>query len=191
MAMQIFTKVTSKLKFLCRKNRFLSKDLRTLLCNVLLQPHFDYACAASHPNLNKKYKNKLQFLQNKCTYFCLQLDNIQHIGTEHFVKISWLPIGQRFKQCLPASVFKFFSQMSPQYMNEIYRTTNQNNTVTRNSSLKLFQPLRTKALSQKCLSYLGPFIWNGLPNDVKLSNNVKTFLTLLREKDKDIFVYYG
>ena len=76
-------------------------------------------------------------------------------------------------------------------MNEIYETTNQNNTVTRNSSLKLFQPLRTKALSQKCLSYLGSFIWDFLLNDVKLSNNVNTFkhkvkntvLTLLREKD--------
>ena len=83
-------------------------------------------------------------------------------------------------------------------MNEIYTTTSQNNTVTRNS-LKLLQPLRTKALSQKCLSYLGPFIWNGLPDDVKLSNNVntfkhkvkKTFLTLLRGKYQDIYVYYG
>ena len=72
-------------------------------------------------------------------------------------------------------------------MNKIYRTTNKNNTVTRKSSLKLFQPLRTKTLSQKCLSYLGPFIWNDLPDDVKMSNNVnafkhkikKTFLTLL------------
>ena len=76
---------------------------------------------------------------------------------------------------------------------------NQNNTVTRNSSLKLFQPLRMKALSLKCLSYLGPFIWNGLPDDVKLSNNVNTFKlkvknnfwTLLRKKDKDVYVYYG
>ena len=89
--------------------------------------------------------------------------------------------------------------MCPQYTNEIYRTTNQNNTVTRNSSLKIFQPLRTKASSQKCLSYLGPFVWNGLPDDVKLSSNVNTFkhkvkkgfLTLLREKDQDIYVYYG
>ena len=72
-------------------------------------------------------------------------------------------------------------------MNKIYRTTNKNNTVIRKSSLKLFQPLRTKTLSQKCLSYLGPFIWNDLPDDVKMSNNVnafkhkikKTFLTLL------------
>ena len=54
-------------------------------------------------------------------------------------------------------------------------------------------------MSQKCLSYLGPFIWNGLPDDVKLSNNVNTFkykvkkafLTLLTEKDQDIYVYYG
>ena len=89
--------------------------------------------------------------------------------------------------------------MYPLYMNEIYTTTNQNNTVTRNSSLNLIQPLRTNALSQKFLSHLGPFIWNGLPDDVKLSNNVntfkhkvkKTFLTLLRETDQDIYVYCG
>ena len=65
--------------------------------------------------------------------------------------------------------------MCRKYMSEIYQTTNQNNTITRNSSLKPFQPLRIKALSQKCLSYLGPFIWNALPDDIKLSNNVNTF----------------
>ena len=158
MAMQVCTKVTSKLKFLYRKSRFLSKDLRRLLFNALFQPHFDYTCGAWYPNLNKKYNNKLQVLKNNCIRFCLQLGNRQHIGTEHLDKINELPIDQRFKQCLSTSVFKFFSEMCPQYMNKIYRTTNQNNAATRNSSLKLFQPLRTKALSQKCLSYLGSFI---------------------------------
>ena len=89
--------------------------------------------------------------------------------------------------------------MCPQYMNKIYKTANQNNTATKNSSLKLFQPLRTKALSQKCLSYSGLFIWNGLPDDVKLLNNVntfkhkvkKSFLTLSGENDRDIYVFYG
>ena len=65
--------------------------------------------------------------------------------------------------------------MYPQYMNEIYKTSNQNNTVTRNSFLNFFQPLRTKSLSLKCLSYLRPLIWNGVPDDVKLPNNVNTF----------------
>ena len=127
------------------------------------------------------------------------MDNREQIGTEHFDKIDWFPIDQRFKQCLSRSVFKFFSEMSPQYMNEIYKTSSENNIVTRNFSLKLFQPLKAKAVSQKCLSYLRPFIWNGVPDDVKLSNNMntfkhkvkKSFLTLLREKDQDIRIYYG
>ena len=125
----------------------------------------------------------MQVLQNKGIHFCLQLDNREHIGTEYFDKINWLPIDQKFKRCLSTSVFKF-SEMCPQYMNEIYKTTNQNNSVTRNSSLKLFRPLRTKALSQKSLSYLGPFIWNDLPDDVKLLNNVNTF----KHKDKKSFL---
>ena len=87
--------------------------------------------------------------------------------------------------------------MCLQYTNNFYKTTNQNNTVTIYSSLKLFQPLTTKAPSQECMSYLGPFIWNGLPDDIKLSNNVNTFkhkvkkgfLILLREKEQDIYVY--
>ena len=141
----------------------------------------------------KKYKNKLEVLQNKCIRFCVQLGNIEHIRTEYFDKISWLPMDQRFKQCLSISEFKFFSEMCPQYMNEIYST------VTRNSSLKLFQPLLIKALIQKYFSYLGLFIWNGLPDDAKLSSNVNTFkhkvkktlLTLLREKGQNIYVYYG
>ena len=81
----------------------------------------------------------------------------------------------------------------------MYKKSNKNNIVTRNSSLKVFQPLRTKALSQKCLSYLGPFIWNGLPDDVKMSNNVhafkhkvkKRFVSLLWEKYQDIYVCFG
>ena len=141
----------------------------------------------------------MQVLQNKCIRLGLQWDDREHVGTEYFDKINWLPIDQRFKQCLSTSVFKFFSEMCPHNIKEIYKTTNQNNTVTRNSFLKLFQPLRTKALSQKCLLYLEVFIWNGLPDDIKLSNNVNTFkykvkrsfLTLLREKDQDIYILWG
>ena len=54
MAMQVCIKGTSKRMLFYKKNTFLSKDLRRLLCNALIKPHFDYACAAWYPNLNKK-----------------------------------------------------------------------------------------------------------------------------------------
>ena len=82
--------------FIDRKNRFLLKDLRKILCKALIQPCFDCACAAWYPNLNT-YKNKLQVLQNKCICFCLQLDSGKHTETEHFDKINWLPIDLGFK----------------------------------------------------------------------------------------------
>ena len=46
----------NKLKFRYRKNVFLTPKVRRLLCNALIQPHFDYACSALYPNLTKKLR---------------------------------------------------------------------------------------------------------------------------------------
>ena len=53
------TKVLSfdnRLKFLYRKQKFLTLPSRHLLCNSLIQPHYDYACFAWYPSLNKTVK---------------------------------------------------------------------------------------------------------------------------------------
>ena len=43
MALKVINKINSRLKFLHRKNKFLTPALRRLLCNALIQPHLDYA----------------------------------------------------------------------------------------------------------------------------------------------------
>ena len=84
MALNIVNKINNKLKFLYRKNNFLTPALRRLLCNALIQPHFDYACSAWYPNLTKKLKPRIQITQNKCIRFCLQLDKLKDIPHEKF-----------------------------------------------------------------------------------------------------------
>ena len=54
MATKVMGKINGRIKFLYRKNRFLDSSLHRLLCNALVQPHFDYACSAWYPNLRKK-----------------------------------------------------------------------------------------------------------------------------------------
>ena len=71
MAHKVISKVNARLKFLHRKNKYLTPNLRRLLCNALIQPHFDYACSAWHPKLSKKLKNRIQTSQNKYIRFCL------------------------------------------------------------------------------------------------------------------------
>ena len=41
-AIKSFRKINTKLQFLYRKNRFLNPKLSRVLCNFLIQPHFDY-----------------------------------------------------------------------------------------------------------------------------------------------------
>ena len=46
MALKTTKKINQKLKFYTRKSRFLTPELRPLLCNAIIQPNFDYACSA-------------------------------------------------------------------------------------------------------------------------------------------------
>ena len=90
MALKVINKINGRLKFLYRKNRYLTPYLKRLLCNALIQPHFDYVCSSRYPNLIKKFKSKLQTIQSKCMRYCLQLDNRSQIGMKDFGKINWL-----------------------------------------------------------------------------------------------------
>ena len=54
MALKVMNKINEKLKFLYRKNSFITPGLRRMLCNGLIQPHFDYACFSWYPKLNVK-----------------------------------------------------------------------------------------------------------------------------------------
>ena len=78
MANKVIGKVNARLKFLHRKNKYLTHNLRRLLYNALIQPHFEYACTAWYPNDSKKLKNRIQTFQNKCICFCVQVDKMSH-----------------------------------------------------------------------------------------------------------------
>ena len=56
-ALLLIKKINTR-RLLYRKNRFLSQSLHRLLCNVIIQPHFDYVCSGLYPNLNKNLKKK-------------------------------------------------------------------------------------------------------------------------------------
>ena len=107
MALKVINKINGKLKFLYRKNRFLSPELRRMFCNALIQPHFDYPCSAWYPNLTEKTKKKIQIMPNKCIIFCLRLDIMHHISEKDFRLIKWLPTSKRVDHCINTITFKF------------------------------------------------------------------------------------
>ena len=104
MYLKVINKTNSRLKFLHRKNNFLTPALRRLLCNALIQPNFDYASSAWYPNLTRKMKNKIH---------CLLIDKMTHISKNESETLNWLPVKNRFNQSIYSIVFKYFTKQCP------------------------------------------------------------------------------
>ena len=173
MATKVLKKINTKLQFLYRQNKFLNKELRRLLCNSLIQPHFDYACASWYPLVNQNFKKKLQITQNKCIRFCLGLQARHHVGANEFRQINWLPVKERAEQRIATSVFKYWKGTTPSYFNELFvPSPNRYNT---RLQMALDIPLRKSNIGQKNLSFLGPSVWNKLPSNLKKMNTTNSF----------------
>ena len=56
MALKVVNKINAKLKFLYKKNKFLTPELRRMPCNVLIQPQIDYAYTTWYPDLTEETK---------------------------------------------------------------------------------------------------------------------------------------
>ena len=163
MANKVISKVNARWKFLHQKNRYLTPNLRHLLCNALIQPHFDYACSAWYPNLSKKLKNKIQTLQNKCIRFCLQLRKMSHTAQKEFETMNWLPIKERYNQCMNSIVFKYFDNQCSHYLNEVLMKAPESSLSLRNSYQKLQQLFRKTNTGQNAFSFIGPALRNKVP----------------------------
>ena len=99
MASKVLKKINAKLKFLYHQSRYLTSAYRRLLCNALIQSHFDYGCSSWFPLSKKNLKLKLQKAQNKCIRFFLNLPPRSHINPSHSRKINWLPVSDRVEYC--------------------------------------------------------------------------------------------
>ena len=137
------------MKILYRKNRFLTPALRRLLCNAIIQSHFDYACSAWYQNLTQKLKEKLQVMLNKYIRFCLQLDKMSTISHKEFKVLNWLPVINRFEQCVISIVFKFINGNCPYYLNEVFEFAPEGNVSSRNNFLKLKNFFEIQTLVKK------------------------------------------
>ena len=71
-------------------------------------------------------------------------------------------------------------------MAEIYTPATNNGIGTRKRFLKLNQPSRRTKQGQNCLSYVGPSIWNKLPEKIKESKSLN--FNNFKHKIKDHFL---
>ena len=85
------------------------------------------------------------------------------------------------RQCLAANMFKFFHDKCPLYMKDVFDKSCRSQASTRNSTMKLSQPLRRTSYGQHCVLFSSPSVWNNLLNELKLCINLNTSKHKIKE----------
>ena len=150
MASKLLKKINAKLKFLYRQNKYLTPAYKRLLCNALIQPHFDYGYSSWSPLFKKNLKFKLQKALNKFIRFCLNLPPRSHIDPLHFRKISWFLASDRVEYCIENTVFKYWNVIAPGYIHEISKPSLCR--YSKRSHMALDIPLRKTNTGRKSIS---------------------------------------
>ena len=83
---------------------------------------------------------------------------------------------------MSANMIKFFDDRCTLYMKDIFDKSCISQASTRNSTIKLSQPLTRTSYGKNCISFLAPSVWNNLPNELKSCTNLNTFKGYLRYK---------
>ena len=74
--------------------------------------------------------------------------------------------------------FKFvntFNNTCPHYLKEIFEFAPRCRIDTRKKFAKLKIPFRKSNMGQKAISFVGPSLWNNLPEFIKKTDNLNTF----------------
>ena len=114
----ILKKTNNKLRFLYRYRNILNTDLRKLLCQALIQPHFDYACCSWFDGLSKSSQTKLQVSQNKMIRYILSLGNRVSVTASEFRQSGFLRVEQRVRQFRLNHSYKVINGLSPHYLQQ-------------------------------------------------------------------------
>ena len=153
MVTSIIKKANARLKFLYRKQRFLSLYTKKMLVMSLIQCHFDYACSIWYYGISQDLKNRLQVTQNKIIRFILRFDQRSHISKDHFLQLGWLPVEKRVEQIILNHVFKIHSGSAPSYMNENFiPASSVHNHYTRFSKGSCFSIPKVRGFGKKSFS---------------------------------------
>ena len=176
MALSIIQKANARLKFLYRKRRYLTFITKKLLVISLIQCHFDYACSFWFAGLSQSLKNRLQTTQNKLIRFVLNLDQMIHVGPEHFKILNWLPVTKRVDQIILCHVFKIKSGTAPDYLGEYFSLASSvHGYSTRFRDNGSYTIPKVKGFGKKSFAYKGCMLWNDLPLYIRKINGLREF----------------
>ena len=174
---KICKKAAMQLNAIKRLARFMGSKERQVIVNSFILCHFNYCpliwifCSnASQKKLEKVNERALRLALSDYTS---SYDNL-------LVKAKSTTIHIHSIRLLALEVYKTLHNLNPVFMKDYFLPKSTSYDLRRNDVL--FVPkVKTTNYGIRSISFLGPKIWNSLPNEIKLSKNANQFKILIKD----------
>ena len=162
-------KASGKISALARAAPFMSFNKNKLLMNAFFTSQFSYCSLIwmCHSRLNNRKINKLHKRCLRIIY-----NDKQSSFDELLIKDSSVSIHIRNLQKFAIEMFKFYKGLSPPIMDNVFRLRADNPYNLRQVSEFSRPIVKTMVLK---IYYLGPKIWDMLPENLRNMENLETF----------------
>ena len=183
----IIKKGYGTLKLLYNIRNILNKKQSEILIHSLISSTIDYCnillCSTTKSNINK-----LQKLQNAMCRYITKTRKFDHISKD-LESLHWLKIKERIDYKLLLTIYKIRNNRAPEYLNTLIKLPLNTKETRATGKNKLFVPHANSINEMKDIKFMGPTLWNKLPesskNTLKINTFKKELKTILFKKSHD------
>jgi hypothetical protein len=160
-----------------RIRKFLTYDATQTLINAFVTSRLDYSNALL-VGLPQTVLIKLQRAQNASARVVKGCGKFDHI-TPVLQELHWLPIKQRIIFKVLLITFKAINGLAPEYISDMITKVDTNTRHGRSIGLHVPRS-RLVTYGDRSFSHAAPKLWNKLPRDIRLCDNITRFKSKLK-----------
>ena len=159
--------------------RWISLSACETLVHALISCRLDF-CNSLLFGISKSSLTKLQSVQNAAARLVTLTRTSEHI-TPILQDLHWLPVEQRIEFKINLITFKIMNGLSPDYLCDLIQPYIPSRSLRSSSAnLLMRSSFNLKSYGKRAFSFAAPFLWNALPDNIRLTNSIEIFKNLLK-----------
>ena len=172
--------LTSKISLLYKIKQYLPLETRKLYYNAYILPVMDY-CLTVWGSASKSQLDRILKLQKRAARIILDMPP-DAPSMPLFEKLGWLTVYERLEYNKAIVLYKSTHHLTPSYISDLFEFQSSHNYHVRSvSNNNMLIKRHNSKIFEKSLQYVGPRLWNSLPQVIRDSPSLQSFKTAISQ----------